>query len=54
MGDDGAEHWPRTFLTRWCELGDQHTLLLVRTLALGDIDIDANDPLRAAVAIVRK
>jgi hypothetical protein len=34
------------------KFGDQYTLLLFGPLALSDIDVDANDPLRTPIAVV--
>src|SRR5262245_10481423 len=47
-GTDGGEHVFDTVV----ELGHQHALVLFRSLALGDVDVDANNALRTTVMVV--
>src|SRR5262245_9850362 len=49
-GADGGEH----VFDAVVELGHQHTLVLFRSLALGDVDVDANYALRTTVVVVRR
>ena len=49
---DGADGG-KDVLDPMVELGHQHLLVLLRPLALGDIDVDAHHPFREAVAAVR-
>src|SRR5215470_11843467 len=52
MGNDSGDGRNRV-LDAMVELGIQKFLGLLSSLALGDVDADADDPLRARVTIVR-
>ena len=52
LGDDSA-HRREHVLDAVVELGNQYALLILRSFALGDINVDAHHPLRAAIATVQ-
>src|SRR5262245_47324101 len=52
LDDDSADRCKHV-LDAVVELSKQRTLMLLRSFAVGDIDVNANDALRTAIAVVR-